>query len=267
MRGARDTGRGSMRGMGERSSLRSNFKGAGAVRPSSLSETAKVHRAADTVREKAQAHYEKHREQWIVRQYGQLLTKSAPTLTLHPPGMAVDPKIALMHRARKEVAHRHTQRLWQIDNARKSMLTGSAMRQSRKIEWGDISAKPGTAKIANQNVDARPAAQPSRATVAKIAVAQDRARRKAEAHLVKHQEKWTGTRYNKLASAFELSKGKLPEHEAQHVRDAAMDAANRSVKAKHESRLQRIDAVCDRMRQSGNIRASRPAGRNLGLGE
>lgn len=267
MRGSQNTGRGGVRGAGERSSLRSNFKGTGAMRPSSLSEAAKVHRAADTVREKVQAHYEKHREQWVVRQYGRLLAKSAPTLTLHPPGMAVDPKIALMQRATKEVAHRHTQRLHRIDKARNSMLTGSAMRQSRKIEWGAVSAKPSSARAANQNIGARPAVQPPRATIAKVAVAQDRARRKAEAHLVKHQEKWTGTRYNKLASAFELSKVKLSEREAQHVRDAAMDAANRSVAAKHESRLQRIDAVCDRMRQSGNVRASRPMGRNLGLGE
>ena len=235
------------------------------MRPTTLSEAAKVHRAADVVREKAQAHYEKHCEKWIARQYGRLLAKSAPTLTLHPPGVTVDPKTVMMQRARKEVAHRHIQRLARIDKARKSLLSGSTMRTTRKIEWGDRIAEPAGTKAAPAP-KRQPATSPSRAVNARIAVAQDRARRKAEAHLVQHQEKWTATRYTALTAKFDLSSGKVRETDAQHVRDVAMEAANRSVKDKHEARLQRIDTACDRMRATGAVRESRLIGRNLGLG-
>lgn len=266
MRGSQDAGRNGARGTSGRSGLRSNFRDTGATRPAKLSDAVKVHRAADMVREKAVAHHEKHREQWIARQYGRLLLKSAPTLALHPPGVTVDPKIALMQRARSEVAQRHVQRLHRIDRARKSMLTGSPMRKTRKIEWGDRVAEPAkSGKAANQNVETRPAPQLYRSTTAKIAVAQDRARRKAEAHLVKHQEKWTSARYQNLTAKFDFSR--MSASDGQQIRDVAMEAANRSVRERHEARLQRIDTVCGRMRTSGEVRASRAMSRNLGLGE
>jgi hypothetical protein len=263
----RESNRGGGRGTGSRSvgSISPTFRETGAARLP-LNETAKVHRIADVARENAQAHYEKHRDTWVSRQYGRLLAKSAPTLTLHPPGVTVDPKAVLMARARKEVAFRQAQRLVKIDRARKGMLSGKPMRSTRSVEWGDkITQSPKQDKT--QTRDRETERVLSRTLNARVAVAQDRARRKAEAHLVKHQEKWTATRYNRLASAFQLSKGSLPEKETQHVRDAAMDAANRGVTAKHEARLQRIDVACDRMRTNGVVRQSRPVGRNIGLGE
>lgn len=273
-----EVGRGGSRGLGTRgqsTGLRSSFRDTGAIRLT-LAEAAKVHRAADTVREKAQAHYEKHRDTWVARHYGKLLLKAMPTLALTPPGMWNDPKIALMNRARNEVQRNHAKRLQVIETVRKALLDTGRMRESRKIEWGGKAAvfakvaERGSQVRASSQADGKPTkdARPvTRTDNARIAVAQDRARRRAEAHLAKHQDKWTAKRYYALTEKFDLSKGKLSEADTQYVRDVAMEVANRGVAAKHEARLQRIDAACDSMRDSGDIRASRPLGRNLGLAE
>ncbi|AUW58046.1 hypothetical protein C1T17_07930 [Sphingobium sp. SCG-1] len=271
-------GRGGTRGIGQRgqsNGLRSSFRETGAVRLT-LAEAAKVHRATDTVREKANAHYEQHREVWVARHYAKLLLKSAPTLVLTPPGISNDPKVALMNRARNEVQRNHAKRLQVIEMVRRAMLDTGNMRQSRTIEWGGKTATFN--KATAHGSQARTSSHPetkltkedrpvTRTEKARVSVAQDRARRRAEAHLAKHQEKWTAKRYYALTEKFDLSNGKLSGTDAQHVRDIAMEVANRSVTAKHEARLQRIDAACDRMRASGNIRASRSNGRNLGLGD
>ncbi|MEJ7928293.1 hypothetical protein WG908_16215 [Sphingobium sp. AN641] len=251
-------GRGGSRGLGTRgqsTALRSSFRDSGAIRLT-LAEAAKVHRAADRVREKAQSHYEKHRDTWVARHYGKLLLKAMPTLALTPPGMWSDPKIALMNRARNEVQRNHAKRLQFIETVRKAMLDAGRMRESRKIEWGGKAAVFAT--VADRGSHARASSLPdgkaakdarpvTRTEKARIAVAQDRARRRAEAHLAKNQEKWTAKRYYALTDKFHLSKGKLSEKDAQHVRDVAMEVANRGVTAKHEARLQRIDAACVRL--------------------
>ncbi len=150
---------------GERSSLRSSFRDTGAVRIG-LSETAKVMRVADLVRDRAERHHLQHRELWVARHYTRLLLKSGPTLSLSPPGTTSDPKVALMRRARNEVAYAHATRLDKIDAAQKSLLNTGKIRATRTVDWGgktvalaDIKQGPENAKqsmplrIAKHNVD------------------------------------------------------------------------------------------------------------------
>lgn len=246
-----------------RANLRSSFRETGAV-PPPLVTMAKIHRAADLVSGNAIRHYQKHREAQINKAYTRLLLKSAPTLTLVPPGMANDPKALLMVRARREVTYRQGQRLLHIEEARKRMLKSGRLRDSRSLEWGGNIRGQFTKETRGI---ASPGQSVSREQVqrnAKIGTAQDRARRKAEAHRVKHQEKWTSAHYRKLTSRFDFAK--MSQTDGQNIRDVAMEAANRSVRDRHEARLQKIDAACNRMRETGNIRQSRPMGRNFDLG-
>lgn len=243
--------------------LRSSFRETGAVRVS-LVTMAKVHRAADLVRGNAVRHYEKHRDAQINKAYARLLLKSAPTLTLTPVGAVSDPKAQLMARALREVTHRHGQRLLRIEEVRKSMLKSGRLRVSRDLDWGS-KVKESFAKEAGKEASStRGMSREQRSLNAKIATAQDRARRKAEAHRVRHHEKWTSARYRKLTRQFDFNR--MSASDGQHVREIAMEAASRSVSERHEARLQKIDEICNRMRESGAIRETRPTGRNLDLG-
>lgn len=130
--------RASLRDSGGRAglnSLRPSFRASGAVRVS-LSEIAKVHRATDLVRAKAEKHYEKHRETWVNRRFATLLIKQSNTLSLSPNGIGSDPKTALMARAGREIAARHNARLNRIEKARANALHGQPLRGSRKMQWG-----------------------------------------------------------------------------------------------------------------------------------
>jgi hypothetical protein len=262
-------GRGESRGETARrssASLRGSFRDTGAVRIP-LAMAAKVHRAADLVRARAERHHETHSKTKVAKAYTRLLLKSSLTLSLTPPGMMSDPKAALMDRAVKEVAHGQAQRLARIDKARASLLSTGKLRQNRDLQWGGerSNGTVKTADTARSPANMRGTSRQARSVNAKVSTAQDRARRKAEAHLVKHQEQWTGRRFDQLTSAFGISSGKAPSWAAQHIHDAAMDIANRGVKDKHEARLQRIDRACENMRSSGQVRESRPVGRNVAL--
>lgn len=260
-RSARNAGR-----AGAARPLSGSFRQTAALRIP-LATAAKIHRAADLTRNHAVEHYEKHRDTFIARAYTRLLVKSAPTLALTPPGVTVDPKALLAARARKEVAYRHGQRLLRIEATRKSMLATGKLRDGRDLQWGGQVRNNPSRKGREPSRASTPTRGISRAQSAidaKVTTAQDRARRKAEAHLVKHQEKWTGKRFEEVRAAFE-GNGKTPQWAAPHVRDAAMEAANRSVKEKHEARLERIDRACENMRSSGQVRESRSMGRNLAL--
>jgi len=121
--------------LSSRASLRSSFRSTGALQIS-LSDAAKVHRAADLVRAKAERHHDKHFNTKVAKAYTRLLLKSPNGPVFTPSGMASDPKAALMDRARKEVVHGHSQRLARIDQARTSMLKTGHVRKSRDLQWG-----------------------------------------------------------------------------------------------------------------------------------
>lgn len=250
-------------GRGAGRSLRVSFRDSGA-RQGSLADAAKAHRAADLTRAKAEKHYATHRNAWVAKAYTKLLLKSAPTFTLTPPGIASDPKATLLARAGREVAQRYAQRLARIEQARKNLLGSSALRKSRDLQWGGKSPA-NSARVTAPSARASQS-RDQRTLNAKVDTAQDRARRRAEAHLVKHQDRWTGKRYDQLTARFGLKSGTAPKWSTPHITDIAMEIANRDVKAKHEARLQRIDQACERMRVTGKVRESRPLGRNLALG-
>ena len=263
-------GRGGGRGIGSRGtsvSLRSSFGETGTMRVS-LATAAKVHRAADLVRAKAERHHEKHKEAWVAKSYTRLLLKSGATLTLSPPGMVSDPKAALMARARNEVAHKQAKRLAAIDRACDAMLITSSLRAGRDRDWGGKLHKPAGRTRAPEQPSPKEGtpSREQRAMAAKIATARERGRRRAEAHLLKHQGRWTSARYNEITARLGAPSGKAFALSVRSIREVAMEVANRDVRYKHETRLQRIDAACDRMRATGKVRESRPVERSVALG-
>lgn len=69
---------------------------------------------AAVVAEKAVAHFEKHREQWVANRYRQLLMQDAPAPSLHPAGMKEDRTNRLLRAAAYMVDRNQSSRLTRI---------------------------------------------------------------------------------------------------------------------------------------------------------
>lgn len=238
------------------SSPRPSFGRASAMR-ASLAETAKSIRASDLVREKAVAHFAKHSEKWIDRQFRVNLLTSAQTRTLTPSGVATDPAAVAKARAIAMVKARQTQRLARIDRAAKTLTSGAgSLRNSRKVGWGAEASQRGRSRG-----DAGVARQ---AAVQKLGAV---ARTNAEAHAAKNGAAWKESRFRALAAQLHLPS---PERQTQKQKDLvriAEQVAARSVEAKQDRRLYLIEKACHRMASGASaIRASRGLGQGAGLG-
>jgi hypothetical protein len=100
-----------------------------------IATVAKAMRAADQARHQAKQHYEKHKDAWAQKRYGDLVSKQGRTLTLAPPGNSNDPAQVLMSRARSEVAGRQSARLERIEKAKENMAASGQIRSSRRMNW------------------------------------------------------------------------------------------------------------------------------------
>lgn len=83
---------------------------------------AEVIAKAERVIAKAEAHFEKHRQLWTNRQYGQLLARDGERMAFRPNGMADDRKAHLMRAADHLVRQRQAKRLVKIERAANNML-------------------------------------------------------------------------------------------------------------------------------------------------
>lgn len=237
-------------------SPRPSFARASAVR-ASLAETAKAIRASDQVREKAAAHFARHGEKWIDRQFRVNLLTSAQTRTLTPAGVANDPAAVAKARAVAIVKARHSQRLARIDRAAKTLTSGAAsLRGSRKVGWGGEATRSGPARG-----DAGVARQ---AAVQKLGAT---ARAKAEAHAAKNGAAWKADRFRTLAAQLHLPSADRQTQKQKDLVRTAERVAARSVEAKQDRRLFLIEKACHRMASGASaIRASRGLGQGAELG-
>ena len=238
-------------------SPRPSFGRASAMR-ASLAETAKAVRATDRVRENAAAHFAKHRDKWIDREFRRALLTSSRTLSLTPPGMTADPKAAAHARATALVNARQAQRLNRIDRAAKSMMEGrTKLRSSRSVSWGSGRPAPaaplrGEAKLGR---------------VAAIQKLQQSVKQKAQTHHADNRAQWKARRFRALTKEMRLPTGtQLTENQKSLLR-VARNLAERSVEAKQDRRLYLIDRACARMSEGVTpVRATRALGRGLELG-
>lgn len=93
-----------------------------ALQPVSPERAAEVSVKAERVTAKAEAHFEKHRQLWTNRQYGQLLARDGGRLELRPPGIVDDRKAHLMRAADHLVRQRQSGRLSSISRAAENLL-------------------------------------------------------------------------------------------------------------------------------------------------
>lgn len=93
--------------------------------PVSPERAVEVSAKAERVTAKAEAHFEKHRQLWTNRQYGQLLARDGLRRNLRPPGMVDDRKAHLLRAADNLVRQRQSVRLSSISRAAEKMLTNS----------------------------------------------------------------------------------------------------------------------------------------------
>lgn len=80
------------------------------------------------VLDKAQAHFEKHREAWVTKRYAQLLKQDSPAPTLKPHGVVEDRSAHLMKAAAYIVDRRQEARLSVIRSAASRIRNGRADR-------------------------------------------------------------------------------------------------------------------------------------------
>lgn len=76
--------------------------------------------------EKAESHFEKHRESWIANRYHALLKKDAPAPALTPPGASEDRTSRLMRAASHLVDRKQAGRIKAIERASLKGLARSA---------------------------------------------------------------------------------------------------------------------------------------------
>lgn len=96
---------------------------------------AEVCEKAESVTAKAEAHFEKHRQLWTNRQYGQLLARDGERMAFRPNGMADDRKAHLMRAADHLVRQKQVQRISKIARAADNMMMeGQANRRQHEME-------------------------------------------------------------------------------------------------------------------------------------
>ncbi|KTR83769.1 hypothetical protein NS277_07325 [Novosphingobium barchaimii] len=86
--------------------------------------TAEINAKADRITAKAEAHFEKHRQQWTNRQYGRLLARDGERMEFRPSGMAQDRKAHLMRAADQLVCRKQSMRLALIEQAASNLRAG-----------------------------------------------------------------------------------------------------------------------------------------------
>ncbi|MBB4858173.1 hypothetical protein HNO88_001492 [Novosphingobium chloroacetimidivorans] len=95
---------------------------------------AEVCEKAERVTAKAEAHFEKHRQLWTNRQYGQLLARDGERMAFRPNGMADDRKAHLMRAADHLVRQKQVQRISKIARAaQKMMMEGQTNRRQHEM--------------------------------------------------------------------------------------------------------------------------------------
>lgn len=92
----------------------------------SAERAAEIISKCERVSERAQSHFEKHRQLWTNRQYGELLARDGQRMALRPPGMPDDRKAHLTRAADSMVLQRHGKRLAKIEQAANNMLGRNA---------------------------------------------------------------------------------------------------------------------------------------------
>lgn len=90
----------------------------------SSERAAEVSAKAERVTARAEAHFEKHRQLWTNRQYGQLLARDGERMAFRPNGMVDDRKAHLMRAADYLVRQKQAMRLALIDRAASNLQTG-----------------------------------------------------------------------------------------------------------------------------------------------
>ena len=89
------------------------------------------------VKEKAEAHYARHKDAWAVQRLPAVLNRQTGRLSLDPPGARPDHAARAMATARGEVAAKQAVRLKRIERARDNMAASGRIRSTRKIDWGE----------------------------------------------------------------------------------------------------------------------------------
>lgn len=97
----------------------------------SAGRAAEITSKCERVSEQAQSHFEKHRQLWTNRQYGELLARDGGRMALRPPGMPDDRKAHLTRAADSMILQRQTRRLAKIERASNNML-GKGNQYSRQ---------------------------------------------------------------------------------------------------------------------------------------
>jgi hypothetical protein len=84
----------------------------------------------ERVTERAESHFEKNRQKWTNRQYGELLSRDGERMTLRPAGMQDDRKAHLMRAADYMVRQKQANRIAKIERAANNMLRGNRGKQN-----------------------------------------------------------------------------------------------------------------------------------------
>ena len=124
------------RDVSSRQSARASFRKIGSSARDAVT-LVKTARAADTVKEKAEAHYIKHKDAWAVQRLPAVLARQTGRLSLDPPGARSDPAARAMATARGEVAAKQAARLKRIEKAGENMAASGRIRATRQIAWGE----------------------------------------------------------------------------------------------------------------------------------
>lgn len=109
-----------------------SFRVAAAVASSRMSEASPPRRSESLVErkvrliEKAEAHFDKHRDRWVASRYGMLLRKEAPAPSLKPQGVAEDRTGRIMRAACHLADRKQAARIKTIERASLGALKASS---------------------------------------------------------------------------------------------------------------------------------------------
>jgi hypothetical protein len=99
----------------------------------SAERAAEINSKCERVSERAQSHFEKQRQQWVNRQYGELLARDGPRMVLRPAGMPDDRKAHLARAADSMILQRQARRLAKIERAANNMLGKGEHNQKQDV--------------------------------------------------------------------------------------------------------------------------------------
>lgn len=112
---------------GQAAAISSRFASVSAPMPQlsagvSAERAAEITSKSERVTERAQSHFEKHRQLWTNRQYAELLARDGARMALRPPGVPNDRKAHLTRAADSMILQRQARRLARIERAANNML-------------------------------------------------------------------------------------------------------------------------------------------------